>query len=73
MGDIADDAQAAAELFGGAALAATLAAARTSGRGAEDCRCCGEPIPAARRAAKPDADTCAPCQEDVERLGRRVG
>lgn len=30
------------------------------------CRECGEPIPAARLAALPDAERCAECQKDFE-------
>lgn len=93
MADIADDAQATAALFDGAALAAyrarragaagirrigdppraTLADARPAGPGSAECTVCGEPIPAARRAAVEGVDTCTSCQEDIERLSRRVG
>lgn len=38
------------------------------------CRECGEPIPAARRAAVPDAGRCAECQQDFEeQAGRPEG
>ena len=42
-----------------------LASARArmpSGEGLTDCEACGEPIPAARRAALPGARTCVACQ-----------
>jgi len=38
------------------------------------CRECGEPIPAARLAAPPDAERCAECQQDFEeQAGRPEG
>jgi len=38
------------------------------------CRECGEPIPAARLAALPDAERCAECQKDFEEeAGRPEG
>jgi phage/conjugal plasmid C-4 type zinc finger TraR family protein len=38
------------------------------------CRDCGEPIPAARLAALPDAERCAECQQDFEeQAGRPEG
>jgi phage/conjugal plasmid C-4 type zinc finger TraR family protein len=35
-----------------------------TGEGALFCDACGEPIPAARRAALPGVRTCVPCQSD---------
>lgn len=37
------------------------------GQGADDCARCGEPIPAARRAALPSAERCVACQARLER------
>ena len=54
---------------------ALAAHARQAGRQAgeagaeagEDSAICGEPIPAARRAALPGVQTCIKCQGDLER------
>ena len=40
------------------------------GDGQDECEDCMEPIPAARRAAIPNAIRCAPCQQVAEAKGR---
>ena len=41
------------------------------GCGNDDCADCGDPIPAARRAAAPWATRCADCQSDYESKQKR--
>lgn len=46
------------------------ARAQLQGPGQSDCDGCGEPIPAARRAALPGAICCVACQHSFETLKR---
>ncbi len=41
-----------------------------AGTGETDCIDCGDPIPAARRAALPSAERCIRCQTNAERRWR---
>ena len=43
------------------------ASAALTRAGAQDCACCGEQIPAARREALPSATRCITCQTKLER------
>jgi phage/conjugal plasmid C-4 type zinc finger TraR family protein len=43
-----------------------------AGAGRPYCRDCGAPIPEARRARVPNAQRCAPCQNDCEARMRAV-
>jgi DnaK suppressor protein len=71
MSDVIDLAQDYEERHREAALAAHRAAhhapAATSAPVARDCRSCGDPIPAERLAAQPDAQECVPCIQLRER------
>ena len=42
----------------------------TAEASAEQCKCCGETIPEARRQALPGVQTCVECQRDIEAQGR---
>ena len=44
--------------------------APTADASAEQCKCCGETIPEARRLALPGVQTCVECQRDIEAQGR---
>jgi phage/conjugal plasmid C-4 type zinc finger TraR family protein len=44
-----------------------------AGEGTSFCDECGEPIPAARRAALPGVRTCVPCQAGRDAQRRQVG
>lgn len=70
MADEADLSQDVIALDNASALARVTN--RAPGRGPEwidgvpCCRECGDPIPAKRLAAVPDAERCAECQQDYE-------
>lgn len=70
MADEADMAQEIIVLDNTTALARVINRRRGRGPvyvdGVACCRECGEPIPAARLAAAPDAECCVECQKDFE-------
>ena len=66
--DEADRAAALIEATTANALARIQAAQQQAGQA--ECADCGEPIPAARRAATPAAIRCRECQEIYERRHR---
>ena len=66
--DEADRAAALIEATTANALARIHAAQAQAGQA--DCEDCGEPIPAARRAANPTAIRCLECQQHYERRHR---
>ena len=66
--DEADRAAALIEATTANALARIHAAQAQAGQA--DCEDCGEPIPAARRAANPAAIRCRECQQHYERRHR---
>lgn len=66
--DDADRAAALIEATTANALARIHAAQAQAGQA--DCEDCGEPIPAARRAANPAAICCLECQQHYERRHR---
>lgn len=66
--DEADRAEALIEATTANALARIQAAQQQAGQ--TDCADCGEPIPAARRAANPAAIRCLECQQHYERRQR---
>ncbi|SAM66275.1 hypothetical protein CHUV0807_1594 [Cardiobacterium hominis] len=66
--DEADRAAALIEATTANALARIHAAQAQAGQA--DCEDCGEPIPAARRAANPAAIRCLECQQHYERRHR---
>jgi len=66
--DDADRAAALIEATTANALARIHAAQAQAGQA--DCEDCGEPIPAARRAANPAAIRCLECQQHYERRHR---
>lgn len=69
MADLVDRAQAHEERLRQAALTKIRGkGAKVLGR--EECAECGAPIPPARRAAVPDAETCVDCQGWRERKQR---
>ncbi len=41
-------------------------------QGSEECECCGDDIPAARRKALPSARRCVGCQSQIEHEARRL-
>jgi phage/conjugal plasmid C-4 type zinc finger TraR family protein len=68
MTDLVDQAQEAVALHHDNAVSTGIDAARAklAGAGREDCRDCGEPIGAHRRAAMPNAVRCTFCQSQLE-------
>lgn len=68
MSDVIDQANDRAEAFLADALEQQQRRAmRESGQAeSNDCSCCGEPIPQARREALPGVATCTPCQQQLE-------
>lgn len=66
--DEADRAEALIEATTANAVARVHAAQAQAGQA--DCEDCGEPIPAARRAANPAAIRCLECQQHYERRHR---
>lgn len=69
MGDLIDDANAAADLHLAAAISNRDRG--QTGPGSDECADCGEPIPPERRAAVPSATCCAFCQGQREKEEKR--
>jgi len=70
MSDDVDQAQEYITIAESTAIQAVRNRMRVAGN--ENCRLCGEPIPAERRRVVPWADSCATCQGIIEHR-RRVG
>ncbi|MBJ9129238.1 TraR/DksA family transcriptional regulator [Citrobacter freundii] len=71
MADIIDTAAEIEELQRNAALSAHRT--NRNAVSAEHCSECGEDIPAPRRAAVPDCQTCAECQGVIEMRNKQRG
>ena len=69
--DFADKAEALSTIYLDAAIERVQRQARAiATRDGERCLSCGDPIPEARRQARPGALFCLPCQTERERTQR---